>query len=300
MANGLLFAATVLIWGSTWIAISFQLGEVAILVSVFYRFLLAGVVYMGVLILTRRLVVPRTRDHLWIMMQALCLFSLNFLCFYAAAQYIPSGLISVIFSLATLFNAINARIFFKDRITARAIVASGFGAAGLVLLFGRELAVSHPAGVLSGVLMACLGTLFFSWGNMISRRNTAQGVTPATTASWGMCYGAAILAAVIVVTGTPVTLPVSPSYWVALLYLSLIGSVVGFTAYLSLIARIGSARAAYSTVLFPVVALGLSTVFEGYQWHWTGALGLAFALIGNLIMFMPRLPGKGRSALTTG
>lgn len=294
--NAFLFVATVLIWGSTWIAISLQVGPVPVLVSVFYRFALAGLVYVGLLWATGRLVLPAGRDQKWIVAQAFCLFSLNFLCFYNAAFYIPSGLISVIFSLATLFNAVNARIFFGDRITARAVWASGFGVAGLVLLFGPELAISHAAGVMTGVALACLGTLFFSLGNMVSRRNSANGIAPVTATSWGMCYGALILLALIAVTGTRVVWPTGGAYWGALFYLSIIGSVVGFTAYLMMVARIGSSRAAYATVLFPVVALVLSTLYEGYHWHVSGVLGLGLALIGNLIMFAP--PRRMRAAVS--
>ncbi|AGT11046.1 DMT family transporter [Paracoccus aminophilus] len=285
--NILLFAATVLIWGSTWIAIAFQVGPVPVLVSVFYRFALAGLVYLAVLAALGRLTWPSARQQPWIAAQAICLFSLNFICFYNAAAYVPSGLISVIFSLATLFNAVNARIFFGDRITSRVVVASALGVLGVVLLFGPELAASHPAGVMTGIGLACLGTLFFSLGNMISRRNSAAGISPVTATSWGMCYGAVVLLALIAVTGTRIVAPPSGLYWGALAYLSLIGSVLGFTAYLMMVARLGSAKAAYATVLFPVVALALSTIYEGYHWHPSAVLGLVFALCGNLVMFLP-------------
>ncbi|HRM75445.1 MAG TPA: DMT family transporter, partial [Paracoccus sp. (in: a-proteobacteria)] len=174
--NGILFAATVLIWGTTWIAIAFQVGPVPVLVSVFYRFALAAVVLLAGLALAGRLKVPAGRDRIWIAAQALCLFSLNFICFYTAAGYIPSGLISVIFSLATLFNAVNARVFFGERITSRAVLASALGVCGLVLLFGPELRDQHSTGTLTGIALACAGTMLFSLGNMVSRRNSAAGI----------------------------------------------------------------------------------------------------------------------------
>ena len=112
--------------------------------------------------------------------------------------------------------------------------------------------------------------------------------------AWGMGYGALILLAVLAATGQPLVAPPSPRYLAALAYLAVVGSVVGFTTYLLLVARIGSARAAYATVLFPVVALGLSTLFEGYQWQWTGGLGLTLALAGNVVMFSK--PRRGITA----
>ncbi|ANL30953.1 DMT superfamily inner membrane transporter protein (plasmid) [Rhizobium phaseoli] len=285
MANAVLFIATVLIWGTTWIAIAMQVGPVPVLVSVFYRFALAAVIFVAILAAMRRLKLPALRDQPFILAQALCLFSLNFICFYNAAGSIPSGLISVIFSLATIYNAVNARLFFGDRITGRTLFAAALGATGLLLLFGEEVVVDFDMGTLKGIGLAALGTLFFSLGNMASRRNSAAGISPLTANAWGMTYGAIILLVLIAVTRTPIVAPPGITYLAALLYLSAIGSVIGFTTYLMLVSRIGSSRAAYATVLFPIVALSLSTVFEGYHWSGLGLIGLALTLLGNVIIF---------------
>ncbi|HRO13809.1 MAG TPA: DMT family transporter [Paracoccus sp. (in: a-proteobacteria)] len=295
MTNVLVFAATVLIWSTSWIAIAAQVGPVPALVSVFWRFALAGAILMAWLGATGRLRVPARRDQPFVLAQALCLFSLNFICFYTAAHHIPSGLLSVIFSLATIFNALNARLFFGDRITGRVVLAAGLGAAGVALLFARDLMVDLDAGTLRGVGLATMGTMLFSLGNMVSRRNSAAGVPLASVNAWGMAYGAGVLAALIAATGTPVVAPPDAKYLVALLYLAVVASVIGFTTYLLLVARLGPSRAAYATVLFPVVALTLSTLFEGYRWHWTGILGLGLAMLGNVVMFAP-LPGFMRAA----
>lgn len=285
MQNALLFLVTVLIWGSTWIAIAWQVGSVPVLVSVFYRFGSAALILLLVLAALRRLPVPGWRDQPYILAQALCLFSCNFLCFYSAAAYLPSGLISVIFSLATLYNAVNARIFFGDRIAGRTLLAAALGVSGLLLLFGRDALIHLDGNTLAGVGLAALGTLFFSLGNMASRRNSAAGISPLTANAWGMAYGALLLLALIGLSGTPLAAPPDGRYLAALLYLSLVGSVVGFTTYLMLVSRIGSSRAAYTTVLFPVVALSLSTLFEGYRWDAAGLLGLALTLLGNVAIF---------------
>ncbi len=299
MQNAILFLATVLIWGATWIAIAMQVGPVPALVSIFYRFVLAALVVIGALAATGRLTVPERRHQPFLAAQALCLFSMNFICFYNAAAFVPSGLISVIFSLATIYNAINARIFFGDRITGRALLAAALGACGLMLLFGRDVFVEVNANALKGVGLAALGTMFFSLGNMVSRRNSKAGLSPLISNAWGMAYGAVFLLGLIAITRTPIVAPPDAKYVWALLFLAIFGSAVAFTTYLLLVARIGSARAAYATVLFPIVALSLSTLFEGYRWTWLGALGLAFCLLGNIVMFAPAVRRR-RGATTSG
>lgn len=283
--NVFLFVTTVLIWGTTWFAITIELGPVPVLVSVFYRFALAAVILFVILAATRRLTMPAWRHHPIIAAQALCLFCFNFICFYAATAFLPSVLVSVIFSLATLFNAVNSRLLFGTLISGRTALAAAMGIAGLVLLFGHDVTVAFDAGTLKGIGLATLGTLFFSLGNMASRQNSAAGVPPSIANAWGMAYGATVLLAIIACTGTPLVLPPDENYLWALLYLSFFGSVVGFTTYLSLVARVGPSQAAYATVLFPIVALAVSTVYEGYQWHWTGVLGIAIALCGNILIF---------------
>lgn len=283
--NAILFAATVLIWGTTWIAIAMQVGPVPVLVSVFYRFALSAAILVAVLLASGRLRVPSRRDQPFIVAQALCLYCLNFICFYTAANSVTSGLVSVVFSLSTVFNALGAWIFFGTPITGRTVTAASLGVAGLLLLFGPDAVAGLGGGAARGLGFAALGTLFFSLGNMASRRNSAAGISPVTANAWGMAYGSAALLGLIAVTRTPIVFPQDGRYVAALLYLAVVGSVVGFTAYLSLVARIGSSRAAYATVLFPVVALALSTLFEGYRWHPTGFGGLALALAGNAVMF---------------
>ena len=283
MINFALFASTVLIWGTTWIAIAFQIGTVDLVVSVFYRFALACVVFLVGLALLGRLKLPA--QWRFVVLQALCLFSFNFLCFYQATSLMPSGLVSVIFSLATIFNAINARILFGAPIQSKTVLAGGIGAAGLVLLFWHDLTVSFDIKVIQGIGWATMGTMLFSLGNMVSRKNTQHGVRPVIANAWGMGIGSIVLLGVAAVTGATFTLPLTPTYIGALVYLSVIGSVVGFSTYLIMVARLGSDRAAYATVLFPVVALLMSTMFEGYVWHATSVAGIALTIAGNLVMF---------------
>ncbi|WP_443628352.1 DMT family transporter [Candidatus Njordibacter sp. Uisw_002] len=289
-----LYLSTVLIWGTTWIAIHWQLGEVAVLVSVFYRFALASILMMFLVLVSGRLQATTRQDHAFMVLQGMCLFSLNFVCFYTAGLAISSGLLSVIFSSATLFNALNNRIFWKERPTRSVFGAGALGIIGLSLMFWPELVKDADKGVdLASIGFAFLGTFLFSLGNMISVRHNKKGLKPLTGSAYAMVYGAGFLAMLLVITATPLSWDPRPQYVGSLFYLSIIGTVAGFTAYLSLIGRIGANKAAYATVMFPVVALALSTVFEGYLWSLSSVTGLVLVLLGNGLILGIKLPFMG-------
>ena len=287
-----LYALTVLIWGSTWLAIYFQLGEVAVNVSVFYRFALAALLLLPWMWWTGKLQKTDRSDHGFMILQGLCLFSLNFMCFYTATQYISSGLVAVVFSLATLYNAVNNRIFWKEQIPAKVVLAGIIGSSGLVLLFWPEFAGQQVSSdTVKGLLLAALGTYFFSLGNMISKRHSLKGVQPLTTNAYAMTYGTLVLALILVLTQQPLAFDFSMEYVTALVYLSVFGSIIGFTAYLTLVARLGANRAAYATVMFPVIALLLSSWFEGYAWQWQSFVGLTLTMLGNVLINFQGLKG---------
>jgi drug/metabolite transporter (DMT)-like permease len=286
-----LYLLTVLIWGTTWIALKLQLGEVAIPVSIAYRFALAASVLFALLLLSRRLQRLDRRGQLLCMAQGLCLFCLNFMCFYTASQWIPSGLVAVIFSTATLWNALNARIFMGRRIAANVLAGGALGLLGLGLLFWPELS-HHQASreTLLGIGLAVLGTLCFSAGNLLSSLQQQAGLKPLTTNAWGMFYGALLLVGYCLVAGVPFTFEANTRYIGSLLYLAIPGSVIGFTAYLTLVGRMGPERAAYCTVLFPVVALNISVFVEGYQWTAPALFGLLLVMLGNVLVFRQPKP----------
>lgn len=281
-----LYLLTVLIWGTTWIAIKLQLQVVAIPVSIAYRFGLAAAVLFVGLLLSRRLQKVDGRGQLFCLAQGLCLFCLNFLCFYNASQWIPSGLIAVVFSTSTLWNALSARLFFGQRIAVNVLVGGALGLAGLGLLFWPELA-GHAASreTLIGLGLALIGTLCFSAGNMLSSLQQRAGLRPLTTNAWGMLYGALLLVGYCLVSGTPFAFEWNGRYIGSLLYLAIPGSVIGFTAYLTLVGRMGPERAAYCTVLFPLVALNISAYAEGYQWTAPALVGLVLVMLGNVLVF---------------
>ena len=295
MFNFGLYLVTVLIWGTTWIAIKLQLGAVAVEASILYRFSLAALVMVAALTLLRRWQPLRPRDHLFCVLQGACLFCFNFYCFYTATGYISSGLASVIFSLATIANALNGWWIFGNRPGFRVVAGSLVGVAGVVAMFWPELTADQlDADVVRGAGLAVLGTLLFSFGNMVSMRQRKQHIAVEVANGWSMLYGVVMLLLIGWVQGVEYRFDLSGAYIGSLLYLAIPGTVIAFTTYLLLVARIGPDKAAYSTVMFPAIALSVSTFYEGFVWHQPAVLGFLLVLLGNLLIFA-RWPQQGFS-----
>lgn len=287
--NVMLYLAVVVIWGTTWIAIFLQqeAADTPVLVAVFWRFLLASLVMLALLKLLRRLRTLDTRDHLFCLLQGCCVFGFNFVCFYHAAAWISSGLESVIFSMAVLYNALNSWIFFRQRPSFRLFPAAVLGLGGIIALFWHDIQAADPAPqLLWGVGLSALGTLGFSFGNMISMRHQRRQRDVLTTNSYAMFYGAMVMAALALINGDSLAPALNFQWLGAMSYLAMFGSVLGFGAYFTLVGRIGASQAAYSTLLFPLVALTLSTLYEGYHWHSNAIVGLVMILAGNMVMFV--------------
>ncbi|ANW50055.1 DMT family transporter [Burkholderia pseudomallei] len=281
-----LYAVTVLIWGTTWIAIKWQLGSVPPPVSIAWRFWLAAAAMFVLLRALRRPVRPPRDAWRLLVAQGFALFCVNFLCFYYAEQVVPSGLVAVVFSTAPLLNSINGRLFMGRPLRQSAIAGALLGLIGIGCLFWQQMAghVDDRATWI-GLAIALAGTMSFSAGNLLSSRMQTMGLHPLATNGWAMLIGAAILTAGSIAAGLPLAPDTSPRYLAALVYLAVPGSVIGFTAYLTLIGWIGPERAAYCTVLFPIVALAVSTVFEGYRWSPVAVVGLMLVVAGNLVAF---------------
>ncbi|KEY57406.1 DMT family transporter [Serratia sp. DD3] len=285
--NTLLYLVVVLIWGTTWIAITLQQQSVvAIPVSISYRFQLSAAVMLIILLVMRRLHAISLRDHLFCLLQGACVFGLNFYCFYRAAAYISSGLESVIFSMAVLYNALNSILFFRQRPSPTLLPAAILGMMGIVALSWQDLVSTQMAPELfTGIGLSALGTYGFSLGNMISVRHQRRGLDILSTNAYAMTYGALLMAAIALLQGASFQVEFSVRYLGSLFYLAIFGSVIAFAAYFSLLGRIGASAAAYTTLLFPLVALIISTIYEGYQWGWNIVLGLFLILLGNLMVF---------------
>ncbi|WP_342654513.1 DMT family transporter [Pseudomonas sp. F3-2] len=292
-----LYLLTVLIWGTTWIALKMQLGDVAIPVSIVYRFGLAALILFAMLLISGKLQRVNRRGQFICLAQGLCLFCVNFMCFLHASQWIPSGLVAVVFSTSTLWNALNARVFFKQKIARNVLTGGALGLLGLGCLFWPELS-GHSASreTLIGLGLALLGTLCFSAGNMLSSLQQKAGLRPLTTNAYGMLYGATMLCLYCLLSATPFSFEWNTRYIGSLLYLVIPGSVIGFTAYLTLVGRMGPERAAYCTVLFPVVALNVSAFAEGYQWTLPALMGLVLVMMGNVLVFRKPKPAVAVAA----
>lgn len=286
--NSLLYAAVVLIWGTTWIAIAAQHGEISPVVGVLWRFSIAAIVLFLGLLTLKKLKPLALKDHAFCVLQGFCIFGINFVCFYVAVAYINSGLESVIFSMAVLFNAINSRIFFKQQISANFIPAVILGLLGMLALFWHDLTATQLQWqTIFAIALCTVGTYCFSLGNMISLRHKQQGSDLFSTTAYAMLYGALFMGSIALFRGENLIPQMTVVGWSAVMYLALIGSVAGFTIYFILIARIGAGKAAYSTLLFPLVALSISTIWEGYVWTGSAVLGVVLILLGNYILFSP-------------
>ena len=285
--QAVLFITVVLAWGFSWYAIRLQLGETADSVSIFWRFAVAVIILWAGLIATKRLKPVPWRQHIWFAVLGATLFSGNFLLIYGAEKHVPSGLVSVIFSMATIFNAFNQWIFTGVRPTLRVVLGALVGVAGVVCLFADQLGLTMHQAALTGIFLALAGTYSFSLGNLASGRATSSGADLPNVIVRGMSWGVCFLAVITLVQGHDVWPSLSVSYLAGLAYLSVIGSIVGFLAYLSLVARMGPAKAAYTTVLSPVVALTVSAILEHLNWQAIAFVGVALILSGNMIIFTP-------------
>jgi drug/metabolite transporter (DMT)-like permease len=284
MHNSLLYLVTVLIWGSTWLAIKFQLGVVAPELSIAYRFFLAAFILL-VFCLIRRLSLRFSwREHLFIASQGFFLFSLNYILVYVAEESLTSGLVAIVFSTIIILNVVFGALFLRNLIQARVVIGGVLGIIGLGLVFWPELsAVDFSSEKIMGFGMAFAATISASLGNIISARNQRHELPIVQTNMFGMAYGASFMSLLAIIRGARLAFDPSFGYVSSLLYLSAFGSVVAFGTYLTLLGRIGPDRAAYVTVLFPIVALGLSTYFEGLVWDILRISGVILVIIGNAV-----------------
>jgi len=284
-----LYTVAVLIWGSTWLVIKFQLGVVPPMVSVAWRFALAALMLLAWCALRRRPLRFGLRDHLWIALQGIVMFGLNYALVYLSEQYLTSGLVAVLFSTVVFMNALGMRVFFGLPIRPVTSLAALVGVAGVALLFWPQLAgLSGSNQQLQGVALGLAAAAVASLGNMVATRIHRRGLPVMPINAWSMFYGALFVAALAVAAGQRFVFDASWRYVASLAYLALFGSALAFGAYLTLMRRIGADRAAYTAVAIPVVALLLSSVFEQLSCQLTSVIGVALCLAGNVLMLRRR------------
>jgi len=297
--NPVLYATTALLWGTTWLPITLHFGVVAPPVSLAYRlWIAAGVLMLWCVVRGDNLSYPK-HAHFRFAQLGLFLFSLNYLLLYLGQVELTSGLIAVIFSMLSVLNTINSALFLGRAIEARMVGAALLGVSGLALVFADDL--RHLGwSQLASVGLALAGTYSASVGNIMSARSQTLGLPVLQANAWGMAYGAIFMTLFSAATGLSFNFEMTLRYVGALLYLAVFGSIIGFGCYLTLIGRIGAARAGYVSVMFPLVALTLSTWFEDYRWTPTAVLGTVLVLAGNLIVLMPRRTREVSAASASG
>ena len=279
------FAACVAIWSTTWIAITFQLGSVPPEMSVAYRFLLASLLlfaWCGIRGLPLRF---SAREHGWLALFGLGSFGVGYVFVYYAEQHVVSGLVAVGYSASPLLGMLGMRFFFGTPMTRRVAVASVLGIAGIIIVFYPELArLQGSRETAKGALFTTISVLIATGGSMVAYRNQRAGVPLWQGMAWGMFYGAMSALAIGLASGKPPSFLATSAYVLSLAYLAILGSIIAFASYLTLLKRLGAARAGYIGVMVPILALLLSAAFEGFRFHALTWVGIGVSVAGNVLI----------------
>ncbi len=285
MNNLILFISTLLCWSPTWYLIKFQFGVVDPLISIFYRFFIASFIVFIFLILSRKKMSFNLQQHLSFLLLGVTLFSLNYIFFYLANTYLISGIVTIAFSTILIMNILGERIYFKIKSSKETLFAAGFGIVGILIIFGNELLnfkLEDKTHI--GIILSFIATFWASTGNLIHQKNSKDKIPFIQSIAYGMLYGSLFTLIVAKFRGAEIIFDNSISYILSFLYLSIIGSVVAFYLYLKLLDNIGSARAGYIGVIMPIIALIISTIFEGLQWTNNLIFGLPVLIFGCVLI----------------
>lgn len=261
------------------------MGETDASVSVAYRFGLAAVLLLLYARFKNLKLKFTLKEHGYIALQGLLLFSLNYWMVYLAEENLTSGLVALVFSTMLIMNILNSRLFLNNRLPWKVYGGAFTGLIGILMIFYKDLLAFSAGSAASWSLVFAFGASYTaSLGNIVSARNQAGGLPVLQTNAYGMLYGSAIMLVISYFSGSEFSLNTTPSYVWSLIYLSVFGSVFAFGAYLSLIGRIGAGRAGYVQLLVPIIALLLSSVFEDYRWDTTAIAGVLLILAGNFVV----------------
>lgn len=285
MRNLFLFISTLICWSPTWYLIKFQFGVVDPLISIFYRFFIASIIVFIFLILSKKKMSFNLHQHLSFLLLGVTLFSLNYIFSYLANTYLISGIVAIAFSTILIMNILGERIYFKIKSSKETLFAAGFGIIGILIIFGKELLnfkLEDKTNI--GIILSFVATFWASTGNLIHQKNSKDKIPFIQSIAYGMLYGSIFTLMVAKFRGAEIIFDNSISYILSFLYLSIIGSVVAFYLYLKLLEKIGSARAGYIGVIMPIVALIVSTIFEGLQWTNNLIFGLPVLIFGCVLI----------------
>ncbi|MGS2722975.1 DMT family transporter [Porticoccus sp. GXU_MW_L64] len=282
MNNLFLYIAVVLIWGSTFLGITFQLGVVDPLISLVYRFALAVLLLLAWCRYKNLNLRIERHHHPYLFYQGSCLFAINYWFVYLAEEHITSGIVAVMFTTIIFLNIVNGRLLLKRPFEPRVLLGAVIGFVGVGLIYYPEIEQSQwDRSAFVGLLFGLGAPVVASLGNMAAARNGQQGLPVVQTNTWSMAYGTLLMLLVALIMDKPFTMEWTLPYLTSMGFLVVFGTVIAFGCYLLLIQRIGPERAAYSALLIPLVALGLSTLFENYQWTATAFAGVVMILGGN-------------------
>ena len=286
------FILITLIWGSTWIVITDQLGTVPAAWSVAYRFSIGAAAMFAYARWTGASLRIGREGHVLALLFGIPQFCLNYNFVYAAELYVTSGLVAVVFALLIVPNSLFARLFLKQKVAGAFLLGSAVALAGVALLFLQEFrsSAAPPDKILAGIGLTLLAVLAASISNVMQASERLRRRPVAAMLAWGMVYGAVADIAVAALLFGPPTIETRIGYWVSLLYLSLVASALAFACYFHVIRNIGPARAAYSSVLIPILAMGFSTFFEHYHWSTVAAGGGVLTLAGLILALRSRRP----------
>jgi drug/metabolite transporter (DMT)-like permease len=274
-----------LAWGTTWFAITLQLGLVDPVVSITYRFALAAALLFAWCMLRRESLKLTRAQHLAAFGVGLFTFAIDYAFVYWAEERVTSAVVAVMFAAMAFMNLIGFRIAFGQRSPRLAWGAAGLGIAGVALLSWEEIAAANfDARALAGIGLTLLGVAAAVVGNIYARRGELAGATVAASTGWAMAYGAGLLALFALATGRTWDFEPSWSYVLSLLHLSIVGSVVAFLLYYGLARRRGYSTASYVSALTPPVAMTVSALFEAKTWGVLALAGVALVLAGQWLL----------------
>jgi drug/metabolite transporter (DMT)-like permease len=283
--NWQLFAICVLTWGTTWFAITFQIGHVAPEVGVAMRFALAGIVILGLCGLRQERLQFTAAQHAIFALQGGFMYGVSYVCVYHAELHLVSGLVAVGYSASPLVAGIGARALFAVNLSPRFIVGGLLGIAGVALIFWPEFAkTTGDRNTMLGVVFTVGSVLLSTVGSLTASRNRALGLPFWPALGYGMLYGAAAAASLALMQGQSFMPPAIASWWLSLFYLALAGSVLTFACFLTLQERIGPGPTGTIGVMTPLLALVVSMIFEGFQPTALTLAGAALAVGGNVLM----------------
>ncbi len=284
------FMLVTMIWGSTWIVITGQLGVVPPSWSVTYRFAVAAIAMFAFAAIRRERLGLEPRALAFAAVLGIAQFAFNFNFVYRAEQHITSGLVAVLFALLIVPNTLMGRLFLKTPLEGRFLAGAGIAivGVGLMILHEYRAAALGPAAVLTGTAFTLAGVTSASTANVMQGTKIARAQSMTVMIAWAMLFGTLIDGAFAWITTGPPIIEPTAAYLGGVLYLGVIASAVTFPLYFNIIRAVGPGQAAWSSVLIPIIAMGFSTVFEDYRWAPLSIAGGAMALVGLVIAVAKR------------